>query len=188
MYCQNCGKQYIKKTNFCSVCGAKQINNEPQSEDKRPEVIIQDNTTPSRPSPAYTSTSKEAEQQKAFKDLYSAVVKELSNGKNPQQITKELNTLGFTNDDALNFVERVQKDIEEYKKSPEAKKVMAEKYRKVMLNGVVWFFGGLIVTGITYSIASANGGGTYLITWGAVIFGAYDFIRGFIGWIKNVNQ
>lgn len=37
--------------------------------------------------------------------------------------------------------------------------------------------GGLIVTAVTYSNASDEGG-TYLVTWGAIVFGGYQFIKG----------
>lgn len=46
----------------------------------------------------------------------------------------------------------------------------------MMLQGVVWFILGLIITGITYS--SADEGGTYYVLWGAMIFGVYKFLRG----------
>ncbi len=48
-----------------------------------------------------------------------------------------------------------------------------------MLYGALWCGGGLLVTGITYSMASSgSGGGTYLISWGPVIFGAIQFFKG----------
>jgi hypothetical protein len=37
--------------------------------------------------------------------------------------------------------------------------------------------GGLIVTAVTYSNAS-NEGGTYVVAWGAIVFGGYQFIKG----------
>lgn len=49
--------------------------------------------------------------------------------------------------------------------------------RKNMIYGALWFFGGLIVTVGTYSAASSSGG-TYLVTWGAIIFGAIQFLQG----------
>lgn len=47
---------------------------------------------------------------------------------------------------------------------------------KNMLYGALWCIGGIIVTGITYAIASEGGG--YLITWGAVVFGGWQFLKG----------
>ena len=50
---------------------------------------------------------------------------------------------------------------------------------KNMLIGALWCVGGLAVTGLTYSAAS-DGGGTYIVTWGAIIFGAIQFFRGLV--------
>ena len=47
---------------------------------------------------------------------------------------------------------------------------------KNMLYGALWCIGGLLVTGITYAVASE--GGSYFITWGAVFFGALQFLKG----------
>jgi len=47
---------------------------------------------------------------------------------------------------------------------------------KNMLYGALWCIGGIIVTAVTYS--SASGGGRYVIAWGAIIFGAIQFLRG----------
>jgi hypothetical protein len=197
MYCSNCGAKNEINAKFCKSCGTKLVHEEQQSEvNKSPaleqkdittsqEIKVEDTTTSQE---AGASASKKAEQQKAFNDLYVYVAKEIGRGIKIQQIVKALNKLGFTDDDALNFIGRVQKDIEQYRESPEAKRIMAEKYQKVMLSGVLWFFGGLLFTGITYGVASSNGGGTYFITWGAMLFGAYDFIRGLFGWIKYSNK
>jgi hypothetical protein len=50
--------------------------------------------------------------------------------------------------------------------------------KKNMLYGALWFIGGIVVT--FGSMAAASGGGTYLVTWGAIIFGAIQFVQGVI--------
>lgn len=56
--------------------------------------------------------------------------------------------------------------------------------------GLLWFIGGLLVTAITYS-AVANGGGRYIVTWGAIIFGLLQFIGGLVSnfgsFIQKIN-
>ena len=42
--------------------------------------------------------------------------------------------------------------------------------------GLIFCIGGILVTALTYSAAS--GGGRYVIAWGAIVFGAIQFIRG----------
>ena len=51
-----------------------------------------------------------------------------------------------------------------------------------MLVGGLWCLGGIIVTVVTYSsVANSPGGGTYVVAWGAILFGALRFIRGLTG-------
>src|SRR5262245_58110945 len=48
-----------------------------------------------------------------------------------------------------------------------------------MTVGGLWCVGGLVVTGITYGVASSgSGGGSYVVAWGAIIFGGIQFLRG----------
>jgi len=48
-----------------------------------------------------------------------------------------------------------------------------------MLYGALWCTGGIIITLVTYGMASSgSGGGTYVIAWGAVLFGAIQFFKG----------
>ena len=48
--------------------------------------------------------------------------------------------------------------------------------KKNMLYGALWFIGGVVVTIGTYSAAS--GGGSYLVAWGAILFGGIQFLQG----------
>ncbi|MDP6634437.1 MAG: hypothetical protein QGG42_06040 [Phycisphaerae bacterium] len=53
---------------------------------------------------------------------------------------------------------------------------VGEAGRRNMLYGALWCIGGIVVTAATYSAAS--GGGTYVVAWGAIVFGAIQFFRG----------
>lgn len=46
-----------------------------------------------------------------------------------------------------------------------------------MLYGALWCSGGLLITFLTYTSAS-KGGGSYVITWGAIIWGILQFVKG----------
>lgn len=64
-----------------------------------------------------------------------------------------------------------------FKKQEDELLELAKKMaNREMLKGIGWFVGALLITGITY--AMAEGGGTYYIFWGAMIFGGYMFLRG----------
>lgn len=50
---------------------------------------------------------------------------------------------------------------------------------KRMMRGALWCGGGLIVTLVTY-VAAASGG-TYVVAWGAIAWGAVEFFQGLSG-------
>ena len=50
------------------------------------------------------------------------------------------------------------------------------KGKKNMIYGTLWCVGGAIITVVSFS--SSSGGGRYFITWGAIVFGAIQFILG----------
>ncbi len=50
--------------------------------------------------------------------------------------------------------------------------------KKNMLYGALWFIGGIMVT--LGTLAMASGGGTYIVAWGAVLFGGIQFVQGLI--------
>lgn len=126
------------------------------------------------------------EEQKAIEDLPEAVAYKLARGENKGKIVKELMKQGWPKESAVRFVDRVEQDlkqyVEQYKNSPEGRRVMASKYKRRMLYGALWAVGGTLVTTITYSAAS--GGGVYIIAWGAILFGIIDFFVGLFGWLK----
>jgi hypothetical protein len=48
--------------------------------------------------------------------------------------------------------------------------------KRDMMVGGLWCGGGILVTALTYKAAS--GGGSYVVAWGAIIFGGIQFLRG----------
>ena len=51
--------------------------------------------------------------------------------------------------------------------------------RRLMRRGAIWCVGGMLVTGVTYASAvNSPTGGTYFVAWGAILFGALQFYRG----------
>jgi hypothetical protein len=47
-----------------------------------------------------------------------------------------------------------------------------------MVCGALWCVGGLAVTAVSYGAASDAGQGTIVVAWGAVLFGALQFLKG----------
>ena len=55
-----------------------------------------------------------------------------------------------------------------------------------MITGGIWCAGGLLITIATYTAAS--GGGTYIVAWGAILFGGLQFIRGLMGQLNKNRE
>ncbi len=124
------------------------------------------------------------EEQKALEDLNEAVAASLVQGTGKDKIVKELVKQGWNADEAADYVNAVEQSVNDYKNSPEGRKVIAGKYKRHMIWGLVWAVGGTIVTAATYSAASEKGG-HYVIAWGAILFGVVDFFRGLFGWMNH---
>lgn len=56
--------------------------------------------------------------------------------------------------------------------------VLNARAKRNMVVGGLWCGGGLAVTLYTY--VAASGGGTYVVAWGAIIFGGWQFVKGLI--------
>jgi len=54
---------------------------------------------------------------------------------------------------------------------------------KNMIFGALWCIGGTVVTVATYSAAS--NGGSYVVAWGAIIFGAFQFLGGLVQALRS---
>ena len=52
--------------------------------------------------------------------------------------------------------------------------------RRHMIMGAVVCAVGIVITAVTYSMAEESGGGTYVVAWGAIVFGAIQGVRGFL--------
>lgn len=58
-----------------------------------------------------------------------------------------------------------------------------------MIFGLLWVTGGTAVSVGTYLSAASNpGGGRYFVAWGAILFGAVDFLIGLSGWMKQRSE
>jgi hypothetical protein len=98
-------------------------------------------------------------------------------------VAKQITKRGVPPEAANRMVAEAAAALEALRKSPEGRRAMAKRCRDRMVRGMLWAVGGLLVTAVTYSMASGRGG-TYIIFWGAVLFGAIDFFAGFLGWLR----
>jgi hypothetical protein len=48
-----------------------------------------------------------------------------------------------------------------------------------MMVGLGWCVGGIVVTVVSYTTAASGpGGGSYIVAWGAILFGGIRFLKG----------
>lgn len=122
-----------------------------------------------------TNPSHAMEQSLTGDQLYSHAANLLLNhNKNSYEVKTSLMAKGVEEKDAVYIIDRLEQQIDDARK---------KKANKDMLYGALWCIGGTIVTVYSYSAAS-EGGGRYMVAWGAIIFGGVQFVRGLIASTK----
>ena len=106
--------------------------------------------------------------QQASEEAFAQAAHLVVSGMTPEAAERTLLEHGVDEDIAREAVDRVM-DVR--------REALRKAGQKNMLYGGLWCGGGLIVTLATYSAAS-SGGGSYVVAWGAIIFGAIQFFRG----------
>ena len=94
--------------------------------------------------------------------------------KSPIETLSALIDEGLDKESAIIVINNIEQQIKDAEKA---------RANKDMLYGALWCIGGIIVTVVTYSIA--EGGGIYFVAWGAVLWGAIQFIQGIINSISS---
>ncbi len=122
------------------------------------------------------------QQQELIEKNYRSIEKELAKGNSTETIARKLIKQGWPKESAVEIVNDIKNGIE----SPEWRQMMASKFKRHMVYGVLWAIGGIAVTIITYVTSSISG--VYLIAWGAILWGLIDFFRGLVGWLKFRKQ
>ncbi|OJJ17051.1 hypothetical protein BKI52_30515 [marine bacterium AO1-C] len=110
----------------------------------------------------------ETEQQEVVNQIYDYAANLLVNEKYTSYETEQaLIEQGLDEETAAVVVRKLEQEIGDVKQ---------KRANKDMLYGALWCIGGIVITAASYSAAS--GGGTYVVTWGAIVFGAIQFFKG----------
>jgi len=115
----------------------------------------------------YTVSAQEPSQEEVVKAVYDYAAGLVKAGVAVPQIENILMEKGLDQESASIIVKNLL---------ALRSKAIKNAGQKNMLYGALWCIGGIIVTAVTFTAAS--GGGTYIIAWGAIIFGAIQFFRG----------
>jgi hypothetical protein len=101
-------------------------------------------------------------------EAYSVAAEQMLYGVAPSRIKQTLTDRGLDAEAAATVVKKVDQA---------RTSALKRAGKKNMLFGASWCIGGIAVTAITYEAAS-QGGGTFIIAWGAVLFGGIQFLHG----------
>lgn len=118
----------------------------------------------------------QSEHQEIIDQIYDYAANLMINEK--RSATETVNALvdqGLNTEQASTVVANIMQHIKTAKKSSGGKN---------MLFGALWCIGGTIVTAATYS-AVAETGGTYVVAWGAILFGGIQFLYGMVEYFTN---
>lgn len=110
----------------------------------------------------------EPSQAQFIEQIYRYTAQQLEAGVSGPNIVQQLVERGLSTQDAAMVVRQTREARTEGRHAAG---------RKNMLIGALWCVGGLAVTFFSYQSAS-TGGGSYVVTWGAVVFGGIQFVRG----------
>ncbi len=122
--------------------------------------------------------------------LVSYAAQELGKGLRPSQVEQDLMSKGFNQQAASAIVQRAVQERQQFEARPRPSSdrpmfsSMMEKQESTsnggeMALGAIICLVGILITVATYSASS--GGGTYVVAWGAILFGAIRFIKGAAG-------
>lgn len=112
-------------------------------------------------------SEQEPTQDEMVEAIYAFASEQMNNGVPDRDIRANLEDQGLDADSAEAVVANLGRM---------RKEANQEAGRKNMMYGLLWCVGGALITAVTYS-AAANGG-TYVVTWGAIVFGAIQFFQG----------
>jgi len=112
-----------------------------------------------------TDTVKSDEEK--IEKIYRFAAERMRSGSSDAAIRKELQSKGLDADSSRVVLEDLAY-LQQNARKDESQKLLAQ--------GVVWLVGGIAVAAMTYSSPSSSG--TYVIAWGAIIFGGVQLVRG----------
>lgn len=115
----------------------------------------------------------------AQKNYWDALIREQTSQQQPanNRYNSNYSSVRATAADIEQYIHALYEEVKPYK----------EAAKRSVMAGIAWLIGGLAVTFGSYITAVNSGGGTYFITWGAIIFGGIQAIRSFSNYVKINN-
>jgi hypothetical protein len=117
---------------------------------------------------------QEPSEEEIVREVYEFAAGQMMNGASAREVRASLIHNGLDSQSAGIVVSNLVKMRSD---------AVAAAGKKEMLYGALWCIGGIAVTAGTY--AAASNGGPYIIAFGAIIFGAIQFFRGLVQWLRK---
>lgn len=117
----------------------------------------------------------EAIEQQSVQEVYDYAAQLMGAGKSDDTVQNELIAKGLNAESAGIVTQNMRSQFREAHK---------EQGISNMRTGGLWFVGGSLITGVTYYMASEQGG-SYFMTWGAIIFGGFQFLQGAYQYVQH---
>ena len=112
-------------------------------------------------------STQEPTEQELVDAIYQFAAEHMQAGKSNRQVEGLLVERGLQAGDAAAVVSNLSRARSEAIRSAGGRN---------MLFGALWCIGGTVVTVAT--LAASSEGGTYVVAWGAILFGGIQFLRG----------
>jgi len=112
-------------------------------------------------------SSSEQTDEEVVQAIYQFAAEQMAKGVSDDQVESLLMAKGLDRESASIVVS----NLADHRENARAKAGQRD-----MVVGGLWCAGGLAVTFFTFQAAA--GGGTYVVAWGAILFGAIQFFRG----------
>jgi hypothetical protein len=117
---------------------------------------------------------REPTEEEIVREVYEFAAGQMESGASEQQVHDILIENGLDPESAMIVVSNLTRMRAE---------AVGAAGKKEMLHGALWCIGGIAVTAVTYGLASE--GVPFIVAFGAIIFGAIQFFRGLVQWIRK---
>jgi hypothetical protein len=125
-----------------------------------------------------TPTNIASSQQDPLAAAFQRAVTLINQGKSKAQIEAELKSTGLDQESVSSVVKRVVRLRRQANRDVAGRNI---------LFGALFCIGGTVFTALSYQMAAEHpGGGTYVITWGAILFGGIQFLKGLGQLVANL--
>lgn len=111
--------------------------------------------------------------------VYAYAASLLREGKSSHEIRKALIERGLSEEAAYTVVDQLSRARSDAMSNAERDNAV----KNMLIGGVICIIGLVISIGSFQAASSSSSGGSYVVAWGAVIFGGWQFLKGLMAYL-----